>query len=96
MRSTRFLAVVCSILAGAVATAAAREAPEGAAHFAPVAAGMTKARAVGIVRERFHGRVLSADTAVRDGERGFDVRVLTEGGRVKNVFVDRRGSLAED
>jgi len=96
MRWTRLLTVVC-IFAGAVAPAAApREAPEGAAHFAPVATGITKERAVGIVRERFDGRVLSAATTIRDGERGFDVRVLTEGGRVKNVFVDRRGGVAED
>lgn len=96
MRWTRLLAVVC-VLAGAVAPAGApREAPEGAAHFAPAATGITKERAVGIVRERFDGRVLSAARAMRDGERGFDVRVLTEGGRVKNVFVDRRGGVAED
>lgn len=95
MRWTRLL-TVC-ILAGAVAPAAApREAPEGASYFAPVATGITKERAVGIVRERFDGRVLSAATAMRDGERGFDVRVLVAGGRVKNVFVDRRGGVAED
>lgn len=96
MRSTRLLMVAGIILAGTVAPAAApREAPEGANHFAP-AAGITKERAVGIVRERFSGRVLSADTAIRDGERGFDVRVLMAGGRVKNVFVDRRGVVADD
>ena len=57
---------------------------------------MTKARAVRIVRARFGGRILSAGAVHRDGEGGFDVRVLTDGGRIKNVFVDRRGALSED
>ncbi len=84
------------ICASCVAAPAAAAAPDGASNFAPTAAQMTKERAVRIVRGRFDGRILSAGAVRRDGERGFDVRVLTEGGRIKNVFVDRRGAVSED
>lgn len=90
------LTLLCVLAAGA-AVANAPPSPDGAVGFAPTtAARMTKARAVRIVRARFGGRILSAGAVHRDGEGGFDVRVLTDGGRIKNVFVDRRGALSED
>ena len=51
-----------------------------------------------IVRQAYGGRVVSATEAVRDFDdktkRGYDVRVDVEG-RVKTVFVDRRGRIYE-
>lgn len=91
------LTLLCVLAAGAAVANAPPPAPEGAVGFAPTTtARMTKARAVRIVRARFGGRILSAGAVHRDGEGGFDVRVLTDGGRIKNVFVDRRGTLSED
>ena len=51
-----------------------------------------------IVRQAYGGRVVSATEAIRDFDdktkRGYDVRVDVEG-RVKTVFVDRRGRIYE-
>ena len=51
-----------------------------------------------IVRQAYGGRVVSASAATRnlggEAKRGFDVRVDVEG-RVKTVFVDRRGRIHE-
>ena len=51
-----------------------------------------------IVRQAYGGRVVSATEAIRNFDdktkRGYDVRVDVEG-RVKTVFVDRRGRIYE-
>lgn len=51
-----------------------------------------------IVRQAYGGRVVSATAATRNvggkTERGFNVRVDVDG-RVKTVFVDRRGRILE-
>lgn len=88
----RFL-IGAALAASASAMASERDAA--ASRFAPAAAGMTQASAADAVREFFGGRILSARAAEREGEAGFHVRVLTEDGRVKNVFVDRFGGITE-
>jgi hypothetical protein len=37
--------------------------------------------------------VLSATPAERGGQRGYEVRVLVDGKRVKSVFVDSEGRI---
>ncbi len=63
-----------------------------AGHFAQT--GISKEQAVDKVRRTFGGRVLSATPVDRGGKQGFKIRVLTEGGRVKNVFVDSGGRVS--
>jgi hypothetical protein len=46
-----------------------------------------------IVRRAYGGRVLSASPASKNGKKGYQVRVLLDGGRVKTVFVDSNGSV---
>jgi uncharacterized membrane protein YkoI len=46
-----------------------------------------------IVRRAYGGRVLSASPASKNGKKGYQVRVLLDGGRVKTVFVDSSGSV---
>jgi hypothetical protein len=51
--------------------------------------GISLEQATSIVRRQTGGRVLSATPA----GRGYEVRVLVDGKRVKTVFVDSRGNL---
>ena len=44
------------------------------------------------VRRETGGRVLSATPAEKGGKRGYSVRVLLDGKRVKKVFVDAHAS----
>lgn len=46
-----------------------------------------------IVRRAYGGRVLSASPTTKNGKKGYQVRVLLDGGRVKTVFVDSNGSV---
>ena len=46
-----------------------------------------------IVRRAYGGRVLSASPTSKNGKKGYQVRVLLDGGRVKTVFVDSSGSV---
>ncbi len=49
-------------------------------------------RAVNLVREEVDGRVLSV-IPVEGGRRGYEVRVLLEGGRIQTIRVGPRGRL---
>ena len=49
-------------------------------------------QATAIARLETSGRVLSA-TPIEDGNRGYRVRVLLEGGRVTTVVIDRKGGV---
>jgi len=55
--------------------------------------GISLEQATNIVRRQTGGRVLSAAPAGRGGQRGYEVRVLVDGKRVKTVFVDSQGNL---
>ena len=49
-------------------------------------------QAAGKVRRETGGRVLSATPTEKAGRRGYSVRVLLDGKRVKKVFVDAHAS----
>jgi hypothetical protein len=56
--------------------------------------GISREQAAGMVQRRTGGRVLSTTPVQRGGGIvGYDVRVLVDGKRVKNVFVDERGAI---
>lgn len=57
--------------------------------------GISLEQATNIVRRRTGGRVLSATPSDRGRQRGFEVRVLVGGKRVKKVFVDAKGNLRD-
>lgn len=59
----------------------------------PVAPGITHEQAVGLVRRQIGGQVLSSSPVQRGGASGYEVRVLIDGKRVRNVFVDERGRI---
>ena len=44
--------------------------------------------AVSEARERYNGRVLSAETERRDGRESHRIRILTDDGRVKRLNID--------
>jgi hypothetical protein len=56
-------------------------------------AGVSREDAAGVVQRQTGGRVLSTTPAQRGGTNGYDVRVLVDGKRVKDVFVDDRGNV---
>jgi uncharacterized membrane protein YkoI len=45
-------------------------------------------QAVNEARERYPGRVLSAETERRDGRESHKIRILTDDGRVKRLQID--------
>ncbi len=55
--------------------------------------GISIEEATNIVRGKFGGRVLSAVPARRGDKRGFDVRMLLDGKKVKKVFIDGQGRV---
>ena len=55
--------------------------------------GVSLEQATETVRRYTGGRVLSASPAQRAGARGYEVRVLVDGKRVRNVFVDNEGRI---
>jgi hypothetical protein len=55
--------------------------------------GITLEQATNMVRRETGGRVLSASPVDRGGQRGYEVRVLIDGKRVKNVYVDGDGRI---
>ena len=94
-------AFVLLLLSSAVAAFAAEPNVERGNRDAPPAQqspSISAQDAAAIVRQTYGGRVVSAVEAKRNinGEikRGYDVRVDVEG-RVKTVFVDRRGRIHE-
>lgn len=82
-------------LAPGLAAAERSVGPRPANLVAPGGAGITREKAVGQVRRLFDGRILSATAVERDGRLGFRVRLLTDGGRVRNVYVDASGVAPE-
>ncbi len=59
-------------------------------------AAITLEQAAEMVRRDTGGRVLSATPSEQGGRRGYDIRVLLDGKRVKKVFVDARGGRRGD
>jgi len=55
--------------------------------------GLSAEQAAGVVHRYTGGRVLSTTPAQRGGADGYDVRVLVDGKRVRNVFVDQQGNI---
>lgn len=47
-------------------------------------------------QDRYGGQVLSVQPARREGRRGWRVKVLVDGGRVKTLFVDERTGDVRD
>lgn len=45
-------------------------------------------QAISDARDRYPGRVLSAETQRRDGRESYKIRILTKDGRVKRLNVD--------
>lgn len=84
-----------AVLASAAAAGERSVGPRAASFVAPGGAGITREKAVGQVRRLFDGRILSATAVERDGRHGFRVRLLTDGGRVRNVYVDASGVAPE-
>ena len=52
--------------------------------------GITQEQAAAIAHRAYDGRVVSVE---KNGQGGWKVRVLLDGGRVKTVHVDSRGAI---
>jgi hypothetical protein len=61
--------------------------------YAQQAEGIGSGEAAERVRALYGGRVISVSPSNRGGVQGYTVRILVDGGRVKTVFVDSRGSV---
>lgn len=94
----RSWSVLCSLLllllAGAVfaepAQAGQQAQPQ---HYAPPV-GISLEQAADKVRRQTGGRVLSASPEEKGGRRGYNVRVLVDGKRVKQYYVDADGRVS--
>jgi len=63
-------------------------------HYAAPVGGITLEQAADKVRRKTGGRVLSATPVEKGGRRGYNVRVLVDGKRVKQYYVDADGRLS--
>lgn len=63
-------------------------------YYTKPAGGITLEQAADTVRRHTGGRVLSATPVTKGGERGYNVRVLVDGKRVKQYYVDAEGRLS--
>ena len=62
-------------------------------HYAAPVGGITLEQAADKVRRKTGGRVLSASPEEKGGRRGYNVRVLVDGKRVKQYYVDSDGRM---
>jgi hypothetical protein len=63
-------------------------------HYAAPVGGITLEQAADKVRRQTGGRVLSATPVEKGGRRGYSVRVLVDGKRVKQYYVDSDGRMS--
>ncbi len=56
--------------------------------------GVSLEQAADMVRRQTGGRVLSATPVTRSGRRGYNIRVLLDGKRVKQYYVDSEGRMS--
>ena len=63
-------------------------------HYAAPVGGITLEQAADKVRRKTGGRVLSATPVEKGGRRGYSVRVLVDGKRVKQYYVDSEGRMS--
>ncbi len=63
-------------------------------HYAAPVGGITLEQAADKVRRKTGGRVLSATPVEKGGRRGYNVRVLVDGKRVKQYYVDSDGRMS--
>lgn len=57
-------------------------------------AGISVEQAAAMVRRETGGRVLSANPTKSNGQRGYNVRVLVDGKRIKQYYVDDQGRMS--
>lgn len=98
-RTTRLRALVCATLVALPllwsSTAGAREADTRRdLVIGPPVSGITLEQAANKVRRQTGGRVLSATPVQNGHERGYNVRVLVDGKRVKQYYVDANGRMS--
>ena len=55
--------------------------------------GISLEQAADKVRRKTGGRVLSANPVTKGGQRGYNIRVLVDGKRVKQYYVDSEGRI---
>jgi uncharacterized membrane protein YkoI len=63
-------------------------------YYTKPSGGVSLEQAADMVRRHTGGRVLSATPVNKGGERGYNVRVLVDGKRVKQYYVDSEGRLS--
>ena len=56
--------------------------------------GISVEQAAAMVRRETGGRVLSANPTKKNGQRGYDIRVLVDGKRIKQYYVDDQGRMS--
>ena len=56
--------------------------------------GISLEQAAAMVRQKTGGRVLSATPVEKNGLKGYNVRVLLDGKRVKQYYVDHEGRMS--
>jgi uncharacterized membrane protein YkoI len=79
-RNRILLTLLCLLLAATVTAADRRKSLD---------------QAVSEARERYNGRVLSAETQRRDGRESHRIRILTDDGRVKRLNIDAESGRPE-
>lgn len=63
-------------------------------YYTKPSGGISLEQAADMVRRQTGGRVLSATPVNKGGQRGYNVRVLVDGKRVKQYYVDAEGRMS--
>lgn len=63
-------------------------------YYTKPSGGISLEQAADMVRRQTGGRVLSASPVNKSGQRGYNVRVLVDGKRVKQYYVDAEGRMS--
>ena len=93
-RSLLLCLVWLVLVVPAVAPAASHAGQQAQPNYYSEPVGISLEQAADKVRRKTGGRVLSANPVSKGGQRGYNIRVLVDGKRVKQYFVDSEGRVS--
>lgn len=91
---SRLLLLVALALSVCLSSAVQAQQQSQPSYYAPPP-GISLEQAADMIRRQTGGRVLSATPIKKNGQRGYNVRVLVDDKRVKQYYVDSEGRVSK-
>jgi hypothetical protein len=95
-RACTWLLALALLLPFSVFSAVAAPAQQQQSYNYSKQGGISVEQAAAMVRRETGGRVLSANPVKSNGQRGYNIRVLIDGKRIKQYYVDDQGRMSPD